>query len=146
MRCGWVGAGDRPPLREVWGSSRPTPIWFRGRFRVPVTRATVLYIRGMVCNTVLFYFGLSCPCPLRAVISSPPWTIVPVSRPGVSWKLNRPRLISCAVLPGRFVIVRPSAFQSFDWVMLALVGALLGLYTHFPFPPVYVVYPRLGLP
>ena len=62
-------------------------------------------------------------------------------RPGVSWKLNRPRLISCAAMPGRLVIALPSAIQGFDWVMFAAVGGITRVVYTFPVLPAYEVFP-----
>ena len=68
----------------------------------PVTRATLLYIRGVVWNMVLFYFWPELSfSSLRCRFLYPCGLSYQCLRLGVSWKLNRPRPISFTSLPGR---------------------------------------------
>ena len=67
-------------------------------------------------------------------------------RPGVGWKLNRCRLTSYALLPGRIVTTLPFAIQGFRLGIVFCGKDITRIVYTFPVLPAYIVSPRLGLP
>ena len=90
---------------------------------------------------LLLFWALAVVSPLRCRFLYPRGLSCWCLRPGVSRKLNRPRLISCAALPSRLVIALPSAIQGFYWVMFAVIGGITRVVYTFPVLPAYEFFP-----